>query len=122
MGSAVAGTTDQIFGRKSLSSSGNYPLKLRGHVSRAVIDRMVQIQPAKNRDQTEELDRYWLDAMIRYVELVEKIWNQVRIKEINLLVRVGSGTSVLNHHSQGAERKACDNSRSDKNRIKLPAI
>ena len=72
-----------------LPHSEYYLLRLKGRMHKSAISNLVRIQPAKNRDQTEEMDRYWLDVMIRDVEMVEKIWKQLQIEEVNLNIRVG---------------------------------
>jgi len=67
----------------------NYLLMLRGTVPDETLNQLVRIQPAINRDQTEEVDRFWLDCMLRNVGLLEKIWRELSIDEVNVGVRVG---------------------------------
>jgi len=67
----------------------NYLLMLRGTVPDETLNQLVRIQPAVNRDQTEEDDRFWLDCMLRNVGLLEKIWKELSIDEVNVGVRVG---------------------------------
>jgi hypothetical protein len=71
------------------------------------IEKIVYVEEAKNRDQTEELDRYWLKCMIRDVELIEKIWDMLEIEDIDVGIRVGINrcfsTAVPNQYHQKIE-------------------
>lgn len=73
----------------NLPKSEKYLLMLRGSIPNETLNALVRIQPAVNRDQTEELDRYWLDCMLRNVALLEKIWQELNIDEVNVGVNVG---------------------------------
>lgn len=72
-----------------LPASEKYLVKLKGEVPREILLNMVRIQPAQNRDQTPELDKYWLDSMIRDVDFIEPIYKKLEIDEVNLAVHVG---------------------------------
>jgi len=72
-----------------LPKSEKYLLMLRGSIPNETLNALVRIQPAVNRDQTEEVDRYWLDCMLRNVALLEKIWQELSIDEVNVSVNVG---------------------------------
>ena len=74
---------------KSLPASEKFLVTLHGKVPKIVMSNLVRIQPAKNRDQTEEFDRYWLDSMIRNVGLLEQIWHELNVEDVNVAVRVG---------------------------------
>jgi len=73
----------------SLPSSEKFFLSMRGFCPREVISKIVRVQEARNRDQTEEEDRYWLDCMIRDVELLEKVWTALEVEDVDVDVRVG---------------------------------
>ncbi len=67
----------------------NFFLKMRGYMSPEIISKMVFVDEAKNRDQTEEIDRYWLKCMIKDVELIENVWNMLEIQHVNVGIKVG---------------------------------
>jgi hypothetical protein len=66
----------------------NFLLKLKGNVSPKILDSLVRIQPAINRDQTEEADRFWLSCMLRNVELLEGIYKELNIDDVAVNVKV----------------------------------
>lgn len=68
--------------------SGRYLIKMKGHVNEDFIKQHVRIQPASNREQTSEIDRYWLDSMLNNVEDLEKIWKTFDIDEVNFGVNI----------------------------------
>jgi len=72
-----------------LPKSERYLLMLRGTVPSEMLDQLVRIQPAVNRDQTEEFDRFWLHCMLRNAALLEKMWQELSIDEVNVGVKVG---------------------------------
>jgi hypothetical protein len=71
-----------------LPASEHYLVYLEGKMDSSIIDKIVRVQPATNRDSTEELDRYWLDAMIRDVQLLEKIWQHLEIEDVDISVKL----------------------------------
>lgn len=73
----------------NLPSSEKYWVTLKGKLPKDAISKIVFVQPAANKDRTEEVDRYWLSSMLRNVEIVEKIWNELNIDDVTAGVRVG---------------------------------
>lgn len=73
----------------TLLASERYLVKLEGDVPEAVLKDIVRIQPAVNRDQTSDVDRYWLNSMIRDVGFFEKIYKELEISDVNLAAHVG---------------------------------
>ena len=73
---------------QTLPASEHYLITLEGSVDPKVVTSLVRIQPAKNRDQTDNLDRYWLDSMIRDVELLQDIWRFMEVQDIDVDVNV----------------------------------
>lgn len=71
-----------------LPASENYLVMLEGTIDPTIVKELVRIQPATNRDQTEELDRYWLDAMIKDVEKLRDVWKFMEVEEVDVSVRV----------------------------------
>jgi len=78
-----------ILKASSLPASERYLLKLMGQVPREVLSNIVRIQPAQNRDQTPEFDRYWLHSMITDVDFFKPIYRELEIDDVNVMVRVG---------------------------------
>jgi hypothetical protein len=72
-----------------LPKSETYLLMLRGNIPADTLNQLVRIQPAVNRDQTDEIDRFWLDCMLRNVALLEKIWQELSIDEVDVGIKVG---------------------------------
>jgi hypothetical protein len=72
-----------------LPKSEKYFVMLRGAIPQETLNQLVRVQPAMNRDQTEDVDRFWLDCMLRNVSLVEKIWQELNIEEVSVGVKVG---------------------------------
>ncbi len=72
-----------------LPSSERFLIVLEGNVPRDFINRIVRVQPAINRDQAEDYDRYWLSCMLKDVALLERIWNMLEVEEVNVNVKVG---------------------------------
>ena len=71
-----------------LSESEQYLIILEGNVSQDFMNNLVRVQPALNRDQTEDLDRYWLDAMIKDVEIWDDIWKTLNVNDVDIYVNV----------------------------------
>lgn len=63
-------------------------LILEGTMSTSFLNRLIRVQPAMNRDQTDELDRYWLDVMIKDIDMWDKIWLSMDVDDVDLLVDV----------------------------------
>jgi hypothetical protein len=73
----------------ALPASERYLLKLRGVVPQEAISDLIRIQPAQNRDQTPEADKYWLNSMIRNIDFLEKIYRQIEVNNVDIAVKVG---------------------------------
>lgn len=71
-----------------LPASEDYLVFLEGRIDSAVLSKIVRVQPSRNRDQTQDVDRYWLDSMISDVTILEKVWKQLEVQDINIGVRV----------------------------------
>jgi len=78
-----------ILKSSSLPSSERFLLKLVGEVPRKILSDIVRIQPAQNRDQTPEQDKYWLHSMIRNVDYFKDIYRELEVDDINVMVHVG---------------------------------
>lgn len=74
---------------KQLPSSENFLLVMKGNMPSEILEQMVRMQPSRNRDQTAEVDRYWLDSQIRDTEILANMWNELQIDDIDIGVKVG---------------------------------
>ena len=72
-----------------LPKSEKFLVMMRGELPRESLSQIVRVQPATNRDQTEEFDRYWLDAMIRNVDILEQMWQDLEVEDVNNMVKIG---------------------------------
>lgn len=72
-----------------LPSSETYFLSLKGVIPKDALSKIVFVQPAANRDQTEDIDRYWLSSMIKNVGLLEKVWNILEVDDVTAKVNIG---------------------------------
>jgi len=71
-----------------LPASEVYLVRLEGQVSESALQGLVRIQPSSNRDQTEEEDKYWLNSMLKNAELLKRIWQELRVEDVNVGVKV----------------------------------
>ena len=78
-----------IINLKNLPSTNNFLITFEGDLEISLLNRLIRIQPAINRDSTEFHDKYWLDVMIRDIEILEKIYKSLNVNEINCSVKVG---------------------------------
>jgi len=72
-----------------LPPSEKYLIVLKGKLPEDALARIVYVQPAVNKDRTEEVDRYWLRSMIRNIEALEKLWNALSVDDVTASVRIG---------------------------------
>lgn len=72
-----------------LPASERYLLKLKGEVPKEIMSDIIRIQPAQNRDQTSEMDRYWLNCVITDVDYFRDMYRQLEVGDIDVTVRVG---------------------------------
>jgi hypothetical protein len=73
---------------EKLRTGEKFLVTMQGKVDEQYIRDFVRIQPASNRDQTEELDRYWLNSMIRKVDVLEQLWKNLEVDEVNVGVNI----------------------------------
>jgi hypothetical protein len=73
----------------TLPASEKYLLRLKGEVPQETLLNIVRIQPAQNRDQTPELDKYWLNSMLRDVAFIEQIYHELEVSDVDVAVNVG---------------------------------
>ncbi|KKK52300.1 hypothetical protein LCGC14_3106310, partial [marine sediment metagenome] len=78
-----------IINLRNLPSSNTFLIIFEGDIESNLLNRLIRIQPAMIRDSTDTYDKYWLDVMIRDIEILEKIYESLNVNEINCSVKVG---------------------------------
>jgi hypothetical protein len=78
-----------VLNSKGLPNCENFLIKLEGKMPTQTISQLVFVDESMNRDQSKDSDRYWLKCMIRDVELVEQIWDNLEIDDVNVGIKVG---------------------------------
>ena len=73
----------------NLPSSEKYLLTLKGMMPRDALSKVVFVQPAANRDQTDEMDKYWLSSMIKNVDTLQRVWDTLQVDDVTAKVNVG---------------------------------
>jgi len=73
---------------KDLPSSERYKIELEGPIDQQALKKLVHIKPAANRDNDDEHDKYWLDSSIKQPEVLDKIWDDLEIEDVNVGVYV----------------------------------
>ena len=66
-----------------LPASERYMIEMEGTVDQRVLKEFVYIKPAANRDNDEKNDKYWLESSIRLPHVLEKIYDDLEIDEVN---------------------------------------
>lgn len=77
-----------VLDAKNLPSSERYLIELEGSVEESALKNLVHIKPAANRDNDDDHDKYWLDSSIKQPELLDKIWDDLEIEDVNIGVYV----------------------------------
>jgi len=54
-----------------------------------ILNHLIRIQPAINRDNTKVYDKYWLNVAINDVEMLADLYESLEINQINCEVLVG---------------------------------
>lgn len=71
-----------------LSEDESLLIIFEGRVDPRLLNNLVRVQPAMNRDQTDDVDSYWLDAMIKDIEDWNDIWRPLNVEDIDVYVDV----------------------------------
>lgn len=77
-----------VLDAKDLPSSERYLIELEGAIDEQALKKLVHIKPAANRDNDDEHDKYWLDSSIKQPDVLDKIWDDLEIEEVNVGVYV----------------------------------
>lgn len=78
---------DFVLDAKDLPSSERYLVEMEGKVA-GDLDGFIYIKPAVNRDNDENDDRYWLESSIKKIGILENIYTDFDIDEVNFGVKI----------------------------------
>lgn len=73
---------------KSLPASDGYLVKMEGDIDERGLKDLVHIKPAVNRDSKGDDDRFWLDSALKKPKLLEQIWTELQIDEVDVGVLI----------------------------------
>lgn len=71
-----------------LPPSENYLIKMEGSVDSNAIRNILYIKPAASRNDEGGVDKYWLEASIRRPKILEDVYKDLEIDEVNVGVKV----------------------------------
>lgn len=77
-----------------LPASERYLLTLKGKLSEDALEKIIYVQPATNKDRTEEIERYWLVCMIRNAQILERLWSALNVDDVTAGIKVGIERSL----------------------------
>ena len=80
--------TEYVLDANKLPSSETYLVTMEGQVDRDALKQLVYIKPAANRVTGENVDRYWLESSIRNLRMLESIYTDLEIDDVNFGVDV----------------------------------
>ena len=69
-----------ILNPSSLPNREKFLIQMSGSFPETTLNKLIRIQPSINKDTTSELDRYWLDSMIRDPEIIESFWRALDVE------------------------------------------
>lgn len=83
-------TTDFENNKKLVDAFTNISSKkLRNRVAGYITQLQNHKRYSNHRDQTPEMDKYWLNSMIKNVDYLESIYRELEVDDINVSVHVG---------------------------------
>ena len=77
-----------ILDAKLLPPSDGYFIEMEGDIDEKGIRDLVHIKPALNRDSNVDDDRFWLDSSLKNPKLLETIWTELQINEVDVGVLI----------------------------------
>ena len=77
-----------ILNAKNLPPSNGYFIELEGAIEAKNLKDLVHIKPSINRDSNDEVDKYWLDASLKNPKLLEQVWDELQVDEVNVGVKI----------------------------------
>lgn len=77
-----------VLNAKELPSSDKYLIVMEGVVDENALNSIIFIKPAANRDNDDENDKYWLDSSIKQPTILEKMYEDLEIDDVNFGVNI----------------------------------
>lgn len=77
-----------VLNTKDLPSSDGYLVELEGIIDKKIIDDLVYIKPSINPDTQGDDDKYYLDASLKNPKIIESVWSELQINDVDIGVRV----------------------------------
>ena len=77
-----------ILDAKDLPPSDGYFIELEGSIDEKSLKDLVHIKPSINRDNDDEVDRYWLDASLKNPKKLEHVWAELEIDAVDVGVKI----------------------------------
>lgn len=72
-----------------LPSSEKYWLTIKGRISSDFLNQLVSVKTAENPSREGKIDKYWVHSALKDVEILQKIWGELNIEQVNADVRIG---------------------------------
>jgi hypothetical protein len=88
-----------------LPSSERYWLTVKGRISKEFLERLVSVKAAENPTREGENDFYWIHSALRNAEILEKIWTDLNIEQVNTNVRIGVERMFASTIPQGIKER-----------------
>ena len=79
---------EYVLDARNLPPSETYLVTMEGKVDRDALSRFVYIKPAANRSSDENSDSYWLQSGLRNFKMLESIYTDLEIDDVNFGVNV----------------------------------
>lgn len=77
-----------ILNANQLPASERYLVVMEGKVDENALKDIIFIKPAANRDNDDKNDKYWLESSIKQPGLLEKMYQDLEIEEVNFGVKI----------------------------------
>lgn len=77
-----------VLNANQLPASERYLVVMEGNVDENALKNLVFIKPAANRDNDDKNDRYWLESSIKQPGILEKMYQDLEIEEVNFGVKI----------------------------------
>lgn len=83
--------SEYVLDANKLPSSETYLVTMEGQVSKDALNQLVYIKPAANPVADEAVDNYWLESGLRSLGMLESIYTDLEIADVNIGVDVSIG-------------------------------
>lgn len=77
-----------VLDANKLPSANTYLVTMEGRVDESALSQFVYIKPAANRTRDETSDKYWLESGLRNLRVLESIYDDLEVDDVNFNVSV----------------------------------